>query len=616
DYSARSFHPDPEYQNLAMLYEPSWNGIVEGDPWDAWWIQNSYGPTLCSLPFLQEPFVTFLQNSQDLWFNVEGDGKTPDKNGYVAPDGCLVDAANLKVHYYRQGDGRHDIHDWFMEATAAGVLMQSELLLISRDKVAIEKYLPKLRRSVAFIETRRDPKNNLFLAGPAANLLAPSDGGYKQPDGKFGHAYLTGLSITYIAALDRMIEIEKLAGHNDRADEDTKLRDSAKAALPQLLTDEGYFIRSLDPAGVKHGVFGAAKHGYFESSPNHDAIALRVVDDAQAKRIMAKMLSIPQLRPHDLIIPNYPGYDDMYQEPTSIWVYGQWVNGGHWSTCEARMMLAYNRLGQFEDARKSMKHMVTTFAKPWKMDNPLPDFGNKVWFADRPINITYDAFGPAAGMIRGLFEPIYSADGLTIIPHIPPGITELHQRDPLRLGKKRIFLATVGSGAISSVTINDTPWDKHDDHSVNLPFNEVADGARIVIALGDAKPQQLSTEKFVTPDPKLDELPASASALKPKADRLDRFIVAMTQAKLDGRPEVAHAKLAIAILGAAVERAHMLKSGKLAPLPDAAQNAADESYTKTFTKLFDGLNQAIAKPKDPTSHHQIAKIWAESDAKL
>src|SRR4051812_8187464 len=81
DYAARSFHPDPEYQNLAMLYEPSWNGIVEGDPWDAWWIQNSYGTSFCALPFLDEPYVKWLQNSQDLWFRVEGDGKTADKNG-------------------------------------------------------------------------------------------------------------------------------------------------------------------------------------------------------------------------------------------------------------------------------------------------------------------------------------------------------------------------------------------------------------------------------------------------------------------------------------------------------------------------------------------------------
>src|SRR5205814_771343 len=117
----RQFEPDPELQNLSMLYEPSWNGLVEGPTWDAWWIQNSYGGTYCWLPFAVEPWATFIANSQKLWFDHQGDGKTADKNGYVAPDGCLVDCANLKTWYYRQGDGRHDIHDWFMEATAAGV---------------------------------------------------------------------------------------------------------------------------------------------------------------------------------------------------------------------------------------------------------------------------------------------------------------------------------------------------------------------------------------------------------------------------------------------------------------------------------------------------------------
>ena len=279
-----------------------------------------------------------------------------------------------------------------------------------------------------------------------------------------------------------------------------------------------------------------------------------MVDDAQAKKIFAKIASIPQLRPHDLIVPNYPGYDDMYQEPVSIWVYGQWVNGGHWSTCEARMMLAYNRLGQFEDARKSMHHMITTFAIPWKMDNPLPDFGNKVWFADRAINITYDAFGPAAGMIRGLFEPIYKADELVLIPHIPPGITELHQRDPIRFGAKRIHLSTIGSGAISSVTLNDKPWDRHDAQSVQLPYDHLPDDAHLVIAMGEAKPQRLNEARFSAHEPKLADLPPDAAALRPQAERLDRFITAMTQAKLGDRPEVAHANLAIACLAAAGER--------------------------------------------------------------
>ena len=58
-----------------MLYTPLWDGLVEGPTWNAWWIQNSYGTTYCALPFYQEPFITFLQNSQDLWFDQMGDGR-------------------------------------------------------------------------------------------------------------------------------------------------------------------------------------------------------------------------------------------------------------------------------------------------------------------------------------------------------------------------------------------------------------------------------------------------------------------------------------------------------------------------------------------------------------
>jgi hypothetical protein len=32
------FEPNPRLQNLSMLYEPKWNGLVEGPTWDAWWI--------------------------------------------------------------------------------------------------------------------------------------------------------------------------------------------------------------------------------------------------------------------------------------------------------------------------------------------------------------------------------------------------------------------------------------------------------------------------------------------------------------------------------------------------------------------------------------------------
>ena len=94
------------------------------------------------------------------------------------------------------------MHDWFYEATAAGVVMQAEILLVCRDLDAIRHYLPKMERACDSIERVRDPKNNLFLVGPASNLLAPSYGGAREADGSFGKGYLAGLSVTYLAARD------------------------------------------------------------------------------------------------------------------------------------------------------------------------------------------------------------------------------------------------------------------------------------------------------------------------------------------------------------------------------------------------------------------------------
>ena len=219
DESFAFFHPNPAVPNLTMVYRPDWDTFTEGAGWGAWWIQNSYGFSYSATPFLQEPWFSTLQRSWDLFWDNQGDGKRRgmwdgDKptvlSQLVGPDGCLGDAAAPGQIAYRQGDGDVKSHDWFYEATAAGVVMQAEILLTSRDLNAIGYYLPKMERSCDLIEKTRDPNNNLFLVGPACNLLAPSYGGVKQPDGTFGKGYLAGLSITYLAALDRMVELYRL----------------------------------------------------------------------------------------------------------------------------------------------------------------------------------------------------------------------------------------------------------------------------------------------------------------------------------------------------------------------------------------------------------------------
>ena len=520
DISRRMLEPDPEFQNLAMLYAPAWNGLVEGPTWGAWWIQNSYGPTYCALPFWQEPFVQFIENSHDLWFDQMGDGKTPRPFGsfaWIPPDGCLCDAAAPGMFVAKQGNGRVDIHDWCMEFTAAGVVMQAELLLVGRDEKAIRRYLPRLERSANFIESRRDPKNNLFLAGAAGNLLAPSHAGWKRPDGKYVPSYLAGLSITYIAGLDRLIELEKMVGAAENVKRYTERRDLARKGLPLLTTEEGYFIKSLDPDGTRHGVYGAAKHGYFEAVCNHDAICFRVTDDQQSEKIYRKIASIPGLRRYDLIITNHPSLDDMYEpgDRGGLWGFGTWVNGGHWTTCEARMIMAYYRLGKYDDARRSMKKMLD-YARRFRMDNPLVDFGNAPYQPGQPINCVYDNWGAPAAMIRGLFEYLYRADSLTIVPHIPAKIMRLEQHFPIRFGVKKLYFATAGQGPITAVTVNGQPWKDFTPREVLLPYDRTPNEAAVQIVMGEAKPRPFVAREqdlTVLPDvPSPESLPPRPSS--------------------------------------------------------------------------------------------------------
>ena len=135
-----------------------------------------------------------------------------------APDGCMCDNAEPAGCNYKQGDGDVPIHDWTVEETLSALVMQAEMLLVTRNVSEIATFTDHFLRTSNFLETRRDPATGmtLFLTGPSSNLLAPSFGGWPLDNGKHAWSYLTGVSVTYTAALNRMIECEKLIGNAER----------------------------------------------------------------------------------------------------------------------------------------------------------------------------------------------------------------------------------------------------------------------------------------------------------------------------------------------------------------------------------------------------------------
>jgi len=508
DESFAFLSPNPVVPNLSMIYKPEWNTFTEGAGWNEWWIQNSYGFSYAATPFLREPWFSTLQHSWDLFWNNQGDGKRTcgwagPQSSLVAPDGCLGDCATPQTIAPKQGDGDPKTHDWFYEATAAGVVMQAEILLAGRDRKAMEHYLPKMERACNFIETTRDPENNLFLVGPACNLLAPSYGGVKQPDGSFGKGYLAGLSVTYLAALDRMVELYKLTGDTGKLSEYGRRQAITRGSLPQLLTPEGYFVKSVEPGGIRHGVLGQSEYGYLEGVANADAAGLRVVDYKTAESIYNTIAAFPDIRPFDFLLTNAPGLDDTYwswgdpagQEIYGARVFGCWVNGGVWGTVEGRAILMYYRLGKFGDIYRSAVRAMK-WAKDFRFDDHFTQRGEnsfnlwydkgRTWHGDgkspEGVTVTVDNFAIPAAVLRGLFDYDYKADRLILRPRVPGYISHYSQKEPVRFGEKSLYISCRNGGPqVKSVKVNGKKLRTMNQEEVVLMYSDLPAEAKVEI---------------------------------------------------------------------------------------------------------------------------------------
>jgi len=114
------------------------------------------------------------------------------------------------------------------------LLLLLMLLLLLLLLLLLRTYLPLFTRTMRLLESRLDPATGLFLIGDAANLLAPSAGAWLLPNGTRAPAWLTGVSVSYAAAMDRVVELRRLVGDDVGAARDAAKRDAAIAALPQV----------------------------------------------------------------------------------------------------------------------------------------------------------------------------------------------------------------------------------------------------------------------------------------------------------------------------------------------------------------------------------------------
>ncbi len=529
-------------------------------------------------------------------------------------------------------------HDWFHEATAAGVVMQAEILLASRNRQALAHYLPKMVRACDSIERTRDPQNNLFLVGPASNLLAPSYGGVKQPDGSFGKGYLAGLSITYLAALDRMVELLRLAGETEKLGEYERRQTITRRSLPLLLAPAGYFVKSVEPGGILHGVLGQKQFNYLEGTVNADAVGLRVADDQTAASIYRQIAAFPDIRPFDFLLVNAPGLDDTYWNwghrtgpgLDGILAFGEWVNGGVWATVEGRAILMYYRLGRFEDVRRSAVRAMK-WAKDYRMDSPWSQRGENSdnswydegkWLHGNGIKVTADNYAIPAATIRGLFDYDYRSDRLILRPRVPGGITRYTQKEPIRFGDRRLFLTCRNGGPrVSSVRLNGQPVEVASPEAVVLGYDALPTEAHLEITTTGGWLHEPSTVVYPaipplvpppgSPTPARAELPASLQ--RPFA-----LLSAMAKSLASASGADYERAFVAAALGAFEDyrlRAALEPGpGYYRPITPKRRTALSEFYEQTALMMYDGWvrRMKVYAEKGDARQKGVAGLFAEA----
>ena len=126
-------------------------------------------------------------------------------------------------------------------------------------------------------------------------------------------------------------------------------------------------------------------------------------------------------------------------------------------------------------------------------------------------------------MVRGLFEYVYTATSLALVPHVPDDVTSLRQKFPIRWGAYRLMLSVTGirSSGIANATVNGVAV-KTGHHSITaaqllLQYNEMPPPSAAAAAATSSDVSTAGdvitvTIQFKTPSPTKHPVPSTAPA--------------------------------------------------------------------------------------------------------
>ena len=454
------------FGGLSRLADDKLKLLVEGGKWQGCWSQNYFG-MCCAAPLLSGKLLDYHENTLEAFFDLQGDGRRTDMKGFTAPEGALPEYLALwngfpEPRYKNdESSGLAAEFDFWVEGTAASVISLCDLLLARRDREKTARYLPGIEKALQWLLSRKDPRTGLLKVGPAGTLIERAYGATFRREGAADPGLPAGSAVNTVRALRLAAELELMAGREEPAVRYRREAAELTKAVELLVEEDSYLINYLDADGLRHGVLGAERFGYFEGTANTDGAAWGILSPGRARRALTKLKN---LSPTPLAVSVWPVHDDAHysyqkNDPAYGGAGSHW-NGAAWFSSQARYLLGLLRYGFFEEAQAVGEAMLAVH-DTGTMRDVMDDYGRRAPGGNNPEKsgtFYIDGFGAFAGLLRGLFEAEYLASEIALAPHLPENITSYVQRVPLFWGGKRIFPRVTGSGnAVRGIRVNGKP---------------------------------------------------------------------------------------------------------------------------------------------------------------
>jgi len=389
-----------------------------------------------------------------------------------------VDRSFYANYFWNDPTTWHPDHDELVDFQLLHVVTIADSLLWGRDEALARAAWPHLARFLAYVRNR--PRNaGLLLLGVQGSQIEFSHGTRR---------YSLTTQWYWLRALELLAEVADWIGNQAEAE---CCRDEARAsrsAIASFRTPGGWYAsaRTEDRTGLVGDGTLAGKSGYFETHANCAPALFGVLPDEHASAIAERIVRIPEMIRNGIGVYNFPArppeeIDDGARFPGP----GMHVNGGWWwlTAGETMALLArarHPRTGELSAALfadHDARHTIDYYNE-WGA-NKAAQWKDK----RRPDQVGVTNVGAWGNLLRSLFGLHAGARTLAVRPRLPGEVDRLATRDPIRIGRTRLFVEVEqGNRDEASLDGNPVPWEPA--KGALVPVDLIRDGSTVRITSG------------------------------------------------------------------------------------------------------------------------------------